>query len=45
MANKVRKKDNFKAIIEVLKTQGKDNLVEVYRLCGFHLSSCILNKN
>ena len=29
MANKVTKKDNFKAIIEVLKAQGKDNLVEV----------------
>jgi len=29
MANKITKKDNFKAIIEVLKAQGKDNLVEV----------------
>ena len=29
MANKVTKKDNFKAIMEVLKAQGKDNLVEV----------------
>ena len=29
MANKVTKKDNFKAIIEVLKAQGKNNLIEV----------------
>ena len=29
MANKITKKDNFKAIMEVLKAQGKDNLVEV----------------
>lgn len=29
MANKVTKKDNFKAIMEVLKAQGKENLVEV----------------
>lgn len=29
MANKITKKDNFNAIIEVLKAQGKDDLVAV----------------
>lgn len=29
MANKITKRDNFNAIIEVLKEQGKDNLVAV----------------
>ena len=29
MANKVTKKDNFKAIVEVLANAGRDDLVEV----------------
>lgn len=29
MANKITKKDNFKAIIEVLKTQNREDLIQV----------------